>query len=99
MIEASEARIHISRLRAAGLGLLAGVMNGLIALGGGVLGLALIAFRRAKLPAAIEAHAWARQMHEVASPAPYGVAIGMAALVLLPNLPLTKALTGWLTGG
>lgn len=37
MIEASEARIHISRLRAAGLGLLAGVMNGLIALGGGVL--------------------------------------------------------------
>ena len=37
MIEASEARIHISRLRAAGLGFLAGVMNGLIALGGGVL--------------------------------------------------------------
>ena len=37
MIEASEARIHISRMRAAGLGLLAGVMNGLIALGGGVL--------------------------------------------------------------
>jgi hypothetical protein len=37
VIEASEARIHISRLRAAGLGLLAGVMNGLIALGGGVL--------------------------------------------------------------
>ena len=37
VIEASEARVHISRLRAAGLGLLAGVMNGLIALGGGVL--------------------------------------------------------------
>jgi len=37
VIEAFEARVHISRLRAAGLGLLAGVMNGLIALGGGVL--------------------------------------------------------------
>ena len=37
VIEASEAHVHISRLRAAGLGLLAGVMNGLIALGGGVL--------------------------------------------------------------
>ena len=36
-IEASEARGHLSRLRAAGLGLLAGVLNGLIALGGGVL--------------------------------------------------------------
>jgi len=35
--EASEARVHISRLRASGLGFLAGVMNGLIALGGGVL--------------------------------------------------------------
>ena len=75
----------------------------LVALGGGVLGLALIAFRRAKLPAAIEARAWARRLHDAASPAPYGVAICMAALVLLPDLPLsaepTTALTGWLTGG
>ncbi|MFP6777791.1 MAG: sulfite exporter TauE/SafE family protein [Alphaproteobacteria bacterium] len=37
MIEAFGARTLISRLRAAGLGLLAGIMNGLIALGGGVL--------------------------------------------------------------
>ena len=36
-IKVSKARMHFSRPRAAGLGLLAGVMNGLIALGGGVL--------------------------------------------------------------
>jgi prepilin peptidase CpaA len=71
----------------------------LVALGGGVLGLALIAFRRARLPAAIEARAWARRLHEASSPAPYGVAIGMAALVLLPDLPLTTELTGWPAGG
>jgi len=35
--EASKTRGHLSRPRAAGLGLLAGVLNGLIALGGGVL--------------------------------------------------------------
>ena len=35
--EASKTRVHFSRQRAAGLGFLAGVMNGLIALGGGVL--------------------------------------------------------------
>ena len=37
MNEASKTRRHLSRPRAAGLGLLAGVLNGLIALGGGVL--------------------------------------------------------------
>ena len=37
MNEASETRGHLSRPRAAGLGLLAGVLNGLIVLGGGVL--------------------------------------------------------------
>ena len=37
MNEASKTRGHLSRPRAAGLGLLAGVLNGLIALGGGVL--------------------------------------------------------------
>jgi len=37
VIKAIEARTHISRQRAAGLGFLAGIMNGLIALGGGVL--------------------------------------------------------------
>tara|TARA_A100001037_G_C15053377_1_gene591216 strand:+ start:89 stop:937 length:849 start_codon:yes stop_codon:yes gene_type:complete len=36
-IEASKARLHLSQQRAAGLGLLAGAMNGLIALGGGIL--------------------------------------------------------------
>ena len=36
-IKVSKARMHFSRPRAAGLGLLAGLMNGLIALGGGVL--------------------------------------------------------------
>ena len=37
MIDSSENRGHLPRLRAAGLGLLAGLLNGLIALGGGVL--------------------------------------------------------------
>ena len=37
MNEASKTRGHLSRPRAAGLGLLAGVLNGLIVLGGGVL--------------------------------------------------------------
>ena len=37
MNEVSEYPVHLSRPRAAGLGLLAGVLNGLIALGGGVL--------------------------------------------------------------
>tara|TARA_B100000686_G_scaffold220300_1_gene227400 strand:- start:564 stop:1412 length:849 start_codon:yes stop_codon:yes gene_type:complete len=36
-IKASKARLHFSKKRAAGLGLLAGAMNGLIALGGGIL--------------------------------------------------------------
>ena len=66
----------------------------LVALGGGVLGLALIAFRRARLPAPLEARAWAQRLHEGASPAPYGVAIGMGALVLLPDLPVLAALPG-----
>lgn len=66
----------------------------LVALGGGVLGLALIAFRRARLPAPLAARAWAQRLHEGASPAPYGVAIGMGALVLLPDLPVLAALPG-----
>ncbi len=37
MIDSSENRGHLPRLRASGLGLLAGLLNGLIALGGGVL--------------------------------------------------------------
>ena len=66
----------------------------LVALGGGVLGLALIAFRRARLPALLEARAWAQRLHERANPVPYGVAIGMAALVLLPNVRVVAGLPG-----
>lgn len=53
-----------------------------VAVSGGVLALAILAFRRARLPRGWSARPWVRRLHEPAAGIPYGVAIGAAALLI-----------------
>ena len=52
---------------------------------GGVLTLALLALRRWQLPAPLVRQAWALRLHDARSGIPYGVALAIGALVLLPG--------------
>ena len=63
----------------------------LMALGGGALALALVLFRRWKLPAALASRAWVRRLHSEEKGVPYGVAIAGAAIILLPDLAVVAA--------
>ncbi len=60
----------------------------IVALIGGVLALFLIAFRRITLPASWEKRAWIRGLHAEDGGIPYGVAIGLGGILMVPELPL-----------
>lgn len=57
-----------------------------VALLGGVLALAMLVFRRIPLPAAAGDLAWLARLHRRDGGIPYGVAIGIGALLLLPRI-------------
>ena len=59
----------------------------IVALIGGVLALFLIAFRRITLPASWEKLAWIRGLHAEDGGIPYGVAIGLGGILMVPELP------------
>ncbi len=66
----------------------------LVAVAGGILSLALIVFRRLRLPARLDGIAWINAIHTPGNSVPYGVAIAAGSLVLLPRLPITATLVG-----
>jgi prepilin peptidase CpaA len=63
-----------------------------IALAGGVLSLALVAFRRLPLPAPLRRAGWLRALHEPGAGVPYGLAIAAGAIALLPRLDVLAPL-------
>lgn len=46
---------------------------------GGILGLALVAFRRVPLPQGLAAHGWIARLHDPRAGIPYGIAIALGA--------------------
>jgi prepilin peptidase CpaA len=54
-----------------------------VAVAGGVLAVAVLAFRRLTLPPAWAARPWLRRLHHEEEGLPYGVALGVAGLVFL----------------
>ena len=62
---------------------------GLVAsLGGAVLTLAILLFRRVDLPHRIAARAWVARLHDRRNGVPYGVALAVAGLALYPQTQL-----------
>lgn len=59
-----------------------------VALLGGVLAVAVLAFRRRALPARLASVAWLSRLHEPGRGIPYGLAIAIAAMVLFEDLPV-----------
>ena len=59
----------------------------LMAVLGGILGLLALALRRLPVPARLSDNGWVKAFKE-SNKIPYGVAIGCAGLITLPNLPL-----------
>jgi prepilin peptidase CpaA len=60
-------------------------------LGGGVLAVALVVFRRLPLPGFLASKACIRQLHSENPGVPYGVAIAVAAFIVFPRSPLVAA--------
>ena len=58
---------------------------------GGLLALAILAFRRMNLPANRRSPEWVQRLHSPQSGVPYGAAMAPAALVVFPHTP-------WLAG-
>ncbi len=58
---------------------------------GGALTLALLAIRRHPLPAALVRLPWVSRLHDVKTGVPYGIALGMAAVMLLPHGAVWRA--------
>lgn len=54
---------------------------------GGVFALALLFFRKLALPSSWAARPWVTRLHASGAGIPYAVAIGLAALIVLPNTP------------
>ena len=59
-----------------------------VALIGGVFALALIVFRRLTLPDSWTNRPWIRRLHDKKGRMPYGVAIGLGGILMVPELPL-----------
>ena len=59
-----------------------------VALIGGVFALALIVFRRLTLPESWTDKAWIQRLHDRNGGIPYGVAIGLGGILMMPELPL-----------
>jgi prepilin peptidase CpaA len=60
------------------------------ALLGGVLTLAILLFRRLPLPGFLREQSWIARLHVAGTPVPYGVAMALAALAVIPQ-------TRWMT--
>lgn len=69
-----------------------GMYVAMVALCGGVLALALLAFRRFELPAAIREQAWIARLHDPKGGMPYGIALAAAALWVYPSTKLFSGL-------
>ncbi len=54
-----------------------------VAIAGGVLGVAVLAFRRFRLPEAWAGRPWIARLHRAEQGLPYGVALGIGGLVML----------------
>lgn len=54
---------------------------------GGIFALAILIFRKAPLPEALSRFDWILRLHRPDTGVPYGVALGMAGLLLLPQTP------------
>lgn len=63
----------------------------LVALCGGVLALAILAYRRLALPQFLIRHQWAMRLHDSKTGIPYGLALAAAALWIYPS-------TKWFAG-
>jgi prepilin peptidase CpaA len=61
---------------------------------GGALTFAVLFIRRMPLPAILAGQDWAARLHEAKSGVPYGVALGLAALLGWPDAVLFQALAG-----
>jgi Flp pilus assembly pilin Flp len=73
-------------------GILTGVRDRLVAaLTGGFLTLGILAFRVTPLPVTLINIPWIARLHSITTGIPYGVAISVGALVILPE-------TAWMTG-
>lgn len=57
-----------------------------VALFGGLLALSMLVFRRIPLPAGAADLAWVARLHQRDGGIPYGIAIGIGALLLLPRI-------------
>ncbi len=64
----------------------------LVALCGGLLSLALLVFRRIRLPARLEAVGWVHAIHLPGNGIPYGVAIAAGAIVAVPRWSISAPL-------
>jgi prepilin peptidase CpaA len=62
------------------------------ALLGGVLTLAVLAFRRVKLPASWTVPEWVERLHSPQAGVPYGAAMAPAALLVFPHTPWMAAI-------
>jgi prepilin peptidase CpaA len=57
-----------------------------IAVAGGLLALTLLVFRRISMPRGLLQSTWIGALHQPGGHIPYGVAIGLGALLLLPRI-------------
>ncbi len=58
---------------------------------GGALTMALLAARRHPLPSALVRLPWVNKLHDVQTGVPYGIALGVAAVMLLPHGAVWRA--------
>ena len=65
-----------------------------VALSGGVLGLALLVFRRVRLAARLDSLAWVRHLHAETKTVPYGVAIAAGGVLVFLRLPVVVSAAG-----
>lgn len=61
---------------------------------GGLLAVVLVKLRESPLPSVAKGWAWAQRLHGIEKGIPYGLALGIAALVVLPNTAIWRAAIG-----
>jgi prepilin peptidase CpaA len=61
---------------------------------GGVLTVMLIILRRSPLPTVFERWTWAQRLHGVEKGVPYGIALAVGGLVVLPNTAIWRLVIG-----
>jgi prepilin peptidase CpaA len=61
---------------------------------GGVLTVILVILRKSPLPAVFERWIWAQRLHGVEKGVPYGIALAVGGLVVLPNTTIWRVVIG-----